>query len=214
MGATGNLTRTKIANRRPFPFNNTKTLNIMGSVTCPQLVDVLNEDECLENLAGLGTDVYIGLKSELTAPLTATDNSYSTPTFATGKGLYKVQCADEKQQIKGSSLGRRKGFELTCTFVVDSVNPAAGKLARAINNNDIFIIAKDDDVSQIIYDPNRKVNFDSGAITTDTGAAASDDRITTYEAKLSPVYYPNLYVTEPTDEKGWDSLLASKAVGG
>lgn len=181
----------------------------MGSVTCPQLVDVLNEDECLENLAGLGTDIYIGLKSELTAPLTATDNSYSTPTFAAGKGLYKVQCADDKQQIKGSSLGRRKGFELTCTFVVDSVNPVAGKLARAINNNDIFIIAKDDDVSQIIYDPNRKVKFDSGAITTDTGAAASDDRITTYEAKLSPVYYPNLYVTEPTDEKGWDSLLAS-----
>ena len=182
----------------------------MGSVTCPQLVDVLNEDECLENLAGLGTDIYIGLKSELTAPLTATYNSYSTPTFAAGKGLYKVQCADDKQQIKGSSLGRRKGFELTCIFVVDSVNPVAGKLARAINNNDIFIIAKDDDVSQIIYDPNRKVKFDSGAITTDTGAAASDDRITTYEAKLSPVYYPNLYVTEPTDEKGWDSLLASK----
>lgn len=180
------------------------------TATCPQLVDVLNENECLENLAGLGTDIYIGLKSELTAPLTATDNSYSTPSFTAGKGLYKVQCADEKQQIKGSSLGRRKGFELTCTFVVDSVNPAAGKLARAINNNDIFIIAKDGDVSQIIYDPIRKVKFDSGAITTDTGAAASDDRITTYEAKLSPVSYPNLYVTEPGEDAGWDSLLASK----
>ena len=83
-------------------------------------------------------------------------------------------------------------------------------MARAINNNDIFIIAKDGDVSQIIYDPNRKVKFDSGAITTDTGAAASDDRITTYEAKLSPVYYPNLYVTEPSEGAGWDSLLASK----
>lgn len=182
----------------------------MASVTCPQLVDVLNENECLENLAGLGTDIYIGLKSELTAPLTATDNSYSTPSFTSGKGLYKVQCADEKQQIKGSSLGRRKGFELTCTFVVDSVNPAAGKLARAINNNDIFIIAKDGEVSQIIYDPSRKVKFDSGDITTDTGAAASDDRITTYNAKLSPVSYPNLYVTEPGEDAGWDSLLASK----
>ena len=192
-------------------FNNTKTYNNMAqTATCPELVDVLNENECLENFAGLGTDIYIGLKSELTAPLTATDNSYSTPSFTSGKGLYKVQCADEKQQIKGSSLGRRKGFELTCTFVVDSVNPAAGKLARAINNNDIFIIAKDGDVSQIIYDPNRKVKFDSGAITTDTGAAASDDRITTYEAKLSPVSYPNLYVTEPSEGAGWDSLLASK----
>ena len=48
----------------------------MASVTCPQLVDVLNEDECLENLAGLGTDIYIGLNSELAAPLTATDHNY------------------------------------------------------------------------------------------------------------------------------------------
>lgn len=177
-------------------------------VTCPQLVDVLNSNECLENLAGLGTDVYIGLKSELTAPLTATENSYSTPAFQVGKGLYKVQCADDKQQIKGSSLGPRKGFELTCNFVIDSVNPAAGKLARAINNNDVFIVSKDGEHSQIIYDPNRKVKFESGAITTDTGAAASDDRVSSFEAKLSPCFYPNLYVEEP--EEGWDSLLANK----
>jgi hypothetical protein len=179
------------------------------SSTCPQLVDILNADQCLENLAGLGTDIYIGLKSELSAALSATENSYSTPAFASGKGLYKVQCKEDSQQIQGSSLGYRKGYELTCTFVVDSVNPAAGKLARAINNQDIFIIAKDNDQSQIIYDPTRKIKFDSGAIKTDTGAKADDDRTTTYEAKLSPVLYPNLYVEEPTE--GWDSLLASKA---
>lgn len=179
------------------------------SSTCPQLVDILNADQCLENLAGLGADIYIGLKSELSAALTATENSYSTPTFASGKGLYKVQCKEDSQQIQGSSLGDRKGFELTCTFIVDSVNPAAGKLARAINNQDVFIIAKDNDQSQIIYDPTRKIKFDSGAIKTDTGAKPDDDRITTCEAKLSPVLYPNLYVEEPTE--GWDSLLASKA---
>ena len=83
-------------------------------------------------------------------------------------------------------------------------------MARAINSNATCIIAKEGDVTQIIYDPNRKVKFDSGAITTDTGAAASDDRISTYEAKLSPVSYPNLYVTEPAEDAGWDSLLASK----
>ena len=179
-------------------------------VTCPELVDILNDDECLENLAGLGTDIYIGLKSELKKPLTATENTYSTPEFETGKGLYKVQCKDDAQQIQGSSLGYRKGYELTCTFVVDSVNPAAGKLARAINNRDIFIIAKDDDVSQIIYDPHRKVKFDSGSITTDTGTTPDSDRQTSYAAKLSPVYYPNLYVQEPAEDAGWDSLLANK----
>jgi len=176
-------------------------------VTCPSLVDILNDDQCLENLAGLGTDVYIGLKSELSAPLTATENLYSTPAFANGKGLYKVQCKDDAQQIQGSSLGFRKGFELTCNFVVDSVNPAAGKLARAINNRDIFIIALDGSSSQIMYDPQRKVKFDSGGITTDTGTTPDSDRQTTYAAKLSPVDYPNLYVTAP--ESGWDSLLAS-----
>ena len=181
-------------------------------VICPQLADILNDDECLENLAGLGSDVYIGLKSELTAPLTATDNLYSTPAFQAGKGLYKVQCKDDSQQIQGSSLGYRKGFELTCTFVIDSVNPAAGKLARAINNRDIFIIAKDGKNSQIMYDPSRKVKFDSGGIKTDTGAKPEDDRTTTYESKLSPVDYPNLYVTEPS-EGGWDSLLASAKKG-
>lgn len=181
--------------------------------TCPQLLDILNADQCLENLAGLGTDIYLGLKSELSSALTATDNEYSTPVFQSGKGLYKVQCKDDSQQIQGSSLGYRKGFELTCTFVVDSVNANAGKLARAINNQDIFIIAKDNEVSQIIYDPTRKIKFDSGAIKTDTGAKADDDRTTTYEAKLSPVNYPNLYVKEPNDG-GWDSLLASATTAG
>lgn len=181
-----------------------------GIVTCPQLMDVLNDDECLENRAGLGVNIYLGLKSELAAPLTATENVYSTPAFQTGKGLYKVECKDDTNQIQGSSLGYRKGFELTCNFGIDSVNPAAGKLARAINNRDIFIIVKDNDKSQIMYDPDRKVKFDSGGIKSDTGAKSDDDRSTTFEAKLSSVNYPNLYVTEPTKD-GWDSLLASKA---
>lgn len=178
-------------------------------VTCPQPVDFLNDDECLENLAGLGGTIYIGIKSELKSPLIATENNYSTPEFDSGKGLFKVQCKDDSQQIQGSSLGYRKGFEQTCTFVLDSVNAAAGKLARAVNNRDIFIIAKDNKVSQIMYDPDRKIKFESGGIKTDTGAKPEDDRITTFEAKLSPVGFPNYYVTEPT-AGGWDSLLANK----
>lgn len=179
--------------------------------TCPQLVDILNDDQCLENQAGLGTDIYIGIKSELSAPLVATENKYSVPAFKPGKGLYKVQCKDDSQQIQGSSLGYRKGYELTCNFVIDSVNPEAGKLARAVNNRDIFIIAEDGDVSQIIYDPKRKVKFDSGAITSDTGTTPDSDRQTSFAAKLSPVKYLNLYVEEP--EGGWDTLLASAAAG-
>lgn len=184
-----------------------------NQVTCPQLADVLNENECLENRAGMASTVYLGLKSELAAALTATENTYSTPAFATGKGLYKVDCKDDANQVQGSSLGYRKGFELTFNFTIDSVNPAAGKLARAINNRDVFIIVEEKDgTSQIMYDPKIKVKFDSGGIKTDTGAKGDDDRSTTFEAKLTGVNYPNLYVTAPT-EKGWDSLLASKKPG-
>lgn len=177
---------------------------------CPTLLDVLSSEDCMENLAGLGTDVYVGLKEDLTAPLTLTDNEYNTPAFKSGTGLYKVQCKEDSQQIQGSSLGRRKGFELTCNFVIESVNKLSSKLGRALNNLDILIIAVEPDGSgsQIMYDPNRKVTFDNGGIASDTGAASSDDRQMTCAAKLSPVKYPNLFVTAPTE--GWDSLLASK----
>lgn len=113
-----------------------------NQVTCPQLADVLNENECLENRAGVGVTVYLGLKSELSAPLTATENMYSTPSFQAGKGLYKVECKDDTNQIQGSSLGYRKGFELTFTFAIDSVNPAAGKLARAITTATSLSLSK------------------------------------------------------------------------
>lgn len=183
----------------------------MATVTCPQLTDILNDDQCLENFAGLGIDAYIGLKGDLSAPMTATENEYTTPVFTSGKGLYKLQCKDDSQQIQGSSLGERKGFELICTLVIDSVNASISMLMRAINNRDVFVITKDGDVSQILYDPNRKISKDSGALKTDTGAKPDDDRTSTIELKLSPVSYPNLYVKEP--EQGWDSLLASAASG-
>ena len=182
--------------------------------TCPELLDVLNENECLENIAGMGNNVYLGQKSDLAAPLTRTGSTYSTPTFKSGKGLYKVEASDDTQKVQGSSAGYKGGFEITANFAVDAVNEKAGMLARAANNLDIFIIVTDkgNAKTQILYDPNIKVKFDNGGIKTDTGAKSSDERKSTYEAKISGVLYPNLYVTDP--EEGWDSLLASKTVGG
>lgn len=91
--------------------------------TCPTLNHYLAADECLENLAGLGEVVYVGLKSELSAPLTATDNTYSTPAFSgTGKGLYKFELKEEAQKIAGESQGKRKGYNITGTMVFDGVD--------------------------------------------------------------------------------------------
>ena len=38
------------------------------------MMNILKADECLENLAGISSDVYVGVKSDLAAPLTAEEN--------------------------------------------------------------------------------------------------------------------------------------------
>lgn len=180
----------------------------MPEVNCPTLGNILASEECLENLAGLGSVVYVGVKGELEAPMTATDNQYTTPSFANGKGLYKFDCKEESEKYGFSSLGRRKGYEITGTLILEAVNKATAKVLRAMNNLDLFLIFQDNDgQSLIIYDPKRKMEADSGGIAGDTGDTPDSDRQITLEYKLSPVAYPMYYVTEP--EQGWDSLLAS-----
>ena len=170
------------------------------------MVNILKADECLENLAGISADVYVGIKSDLEAPMTAEENVYSTPTFASGKGLYKIQGKNEAQKVSFSSLGPRKGYDLGITIVIESLNKVSSKASRALNNLDLFFIVKDGDESLIIYDPNRRCEADNGGIAGDTGDTADSDRQATCEFHLKPVKYPLLYVTEPT-QGGWDSLM-------
>jgi len=170
------------------------------------MISILKSDECLENLAGISADVYVGIKSDLEAPLTAEENVYSTPVFASGKGLYKIQGKNEAQKVSFSSLGPRKGYDLGITIVIESLNKVSSKASRALNNLDLFFIVKDGDESLIVYDPNRRCEADNGGIAGDTGDTADSDRQATCEFHLKPVKYPLLYVTEPA-QGGWDSLL-------
>ena len=174
---------------------------------CPTMMNILKADECLENLAGISSDVYVGIKSDLAAPLTAEENVYSTPSFASGKGLFKIQGKNEAQKIHFSSLGPRKGYDLDITVVIESLNRTFSKAGRALNNLDLFFIVKDGDESLIMYDPNRRCEADSGGIEGDTGDTADSDRQATCVFHLKPVKYPLLYVTEPTSG-GWDGLMA------
>lgn len=169
-------------------------------------MNILKSDECLENLAGISSDVYVGIKSDLSAPLTAEENVYSTPAFASGKGLYKIQGKNEAQKISFSSLGPRKGYDLGITIVIESLNKTFSKAGRAMNNLDLFFIVKDGDESLIMYDPNRRCEADNGGIAGDTGDTADSDRQATCEFHLKPVKYPLLYVTEP-QTGGWDGLM-------
>ena len=178
-------------------------------MNCPTLSNILASNECMENLAGVGSVVYVGIKGDLQTPLSATDNLYDTPTFKSGKGLYRLDCKEESQKYAFSSLGRRKGYEITGTLVLEAVNKDTAKVLRAMNNLDLFLIFVDNDGSSlIVYDPTRKMEADSGGIAGDTGDTPDSDRQITMEYKLSPVAYPMYYVTAPSAANGWDSLLA------
>lgn len=157
----------------------------------------------------MGSVAYFFLKDDLSAPLTRTENKYTTPAFKSGKGLYKFEAADEKQKIVGESAGYRKGYNQTATIVSEVVDETTSKFARAVNNNNIGIIIPDSNGnSQILYDPIRKIKADSGGINSDTGDAADSDRQMSMELKLNGVCYPHFFVDEPAE--GWDSLLQSK----
>lgn len=181
----------------------------MAAVTCPTLENILNGEQCLENLPGLSDMVYCGIKSELAAPLTATGNRYATPTFKSGKGLYKFECASETQGIVGESLGLRAGYKQTLEFAFDGANEVMARAARALNNLDIFFIVPDGEDFQIMYDKNRRCKSPSGGIKTDTGKAGGDTRQTTCQFELQPVYFPNYYVTI----ENIDELLAGASSG-
>ena len=72
----------------------------MPQVNCPTLMHYNAADECTENLAGLGEVVYVGLRGDLTTPLSATDDIYAAPVFKDGKGLYKFDLKEEAQKIE------------------------------------------------------------------------------------------------------------------
>ena len=175
---------------------------------CPAMGNILRGENCTENLAGLGMTVYVGVKSDLETAMTASENTYSTPVFKSGKGLYRIDGKRESQKYAWSSLGYQKGYDLTGTLVHEVQTAESAIVDRALNNLDIFLIFVDEEKSLILYDTLRPLEADSGGITGDTGAAADDDRLTTYEFHLKPAKYTRLYVTEP--QEGWNSLLATQ----
>ena len=166
-----------------------------SSVTCPTLDHILTSELCTENFAGVGSVVYVGLISDLSAPLTAEKELYSEPVFSEGKGLYKIDCKEETSAISGASLGANKGFRQSLNFTVEEVTPRLSQLARAMNNRQMFFIVPDGDDYQILYSPTRKIKPAADAITSNTGAAATDARETTFAYTLGPVEYMNNYVT-------------------
>lgn len=163
---------------------------------CEPLLDVLASEQCAEDFAGIGSVIYMGLKSDLAAPLEADGPNWSGLTFKAGKGLYRIDCKEEANSIEGSSGGMNGGYTQTLNFTLDYVNKDTAKLARVINNSqDAFYIVEDGDEIQIMYHPKNKVQIESGGITSNTGDTADSDRQMTVAVKLSKCKYPNTYLT-------------------
>ena len=186
-------------------------------VTCPEIKDILSENECLENFGGLGVNVYVFIKSDLAAPLEpeAGKNTYATlsaASFKKGKGLYKFECQDGGQGHTWENLGFRKGFKQTLDYVLESVSAGSAYVARGLNNNKCGYIIEDGKTSILVYDKQHDFKYDSGYIKGDTGKKPEDDRTVTLSGSLSPTMYGRYEIAEP--ETGWDSLLNGAGTAG
>lgn len=170
-------------------------------MACTGLTKVLRAtDACTEEMGGLGSFVYVFLKSDLASEPVATDDTYAALTFKEGKGAYRLDCKSDVNKITSEGQGGMKGFKLTGAFTIDKLNSAVNKVLRAINNGQVGFVYPDGDKFQILYDPNEPVRFESGGITTDTGAAQTDDRTSVVTPILNRQVYPNMWVTGPITE--------------
>lgn len=184
---------------------------------CPTLGHILSQNECMENLAGLGSVVYVGIRSELAAgKVTVKGNevTFNSEPFTTGAGLYKFECKNESQKVGFSSLGRRKGYDITGTLVLEAVNKKTAAILRGMNNLDIFLVFEDSGELIIVYDPIRKVEAESGGIAGDTGDTADSDRQITLEYHLKPMKYPLYYLTLPSGTSIGDLVTSSDPISG
>lgn len=186
------------------------------TITCPEIKDILSENDCQENFGGLAVNVYYFLKSDLVKPLEPEKgkNTYpalSASDFKKGKGLYKFECQDGGQGHSWEGLGYQKGFKQTFDYVLESVNAANAYVMRGINNQKGGYIIEDGATSIIVYDKQHDIKYDSGNIKGDSGKKPEDERTITVSGTLSPTTYGRYEI--PTPEGGWDSLLASVGAG-
>lgn len=187
----------------------------MAKEQCPVLLDISNEDQCLENFAGLGTVGYFFMKDDIDkSKLVANKNVYAwaEDTFKEGKGFFRVELKTGSQSFSGASLGQNKGFSITGQQIIQVVNEKVAQFCRALNNTDWGLVIADGESGwQILYSPTYKVTMDANAVQTATGSQASDDRVTTLAPVLQPVKYPNLFVEFPEGKTPEDFLQKDAA---
>ena len=180
---------------------------------CPELESYIAGSQCTENMAGMGEVIYVFDRSKVDkSKITRNNETYTLAEGWLGTGvLYKFECKRDSQQIQGEGQGDRKGFVITLNAVIEAVDKTSARILRSIQNLDLGYIIPGDGENQILYDPNKKVYTESGNLTSDTGAAAGDDRQTAIQVHLGPVPFGNLFIdAESVPTAGWDSLMEKK----
>lgn len=190
-----------------------------SNTNCPTLRHIRQADMCEENFAGLGSVGYIFDKADLNAPLDdgagkKITNVYSFPgsaskPFKEGKGFFRIDLRPGSQSITGESQKKNGGFKQTGTLVIGVVNEETAELLRALNNLDWAVVLPDGDKWQVVYLHNtQKITIEAGGLKTETGAQASDDRITTINISLENCYFPNTWLQFAEGEGPEDFLVA------
>ena len=98
----------------------------MASVTCPQLVDVLNENECLENLAGDydNTNLVITLAKanaqdagNIDGTVKVNNQTYSKPVETSVNQILSIEATDGTNYkfVSWSTGSKEKKIQLTAT---------------------------------------------------------------------------------------------------
>lgn len=186
-----------------------------NELKCPVLRGITQDDMCMESFSGLGAEAWVFMKEDFNQSKPKLDfekNKYfmTKDTFKTGRGLYKLELKSGSQSITGESQKKRGGFKQTATLVIEVVNEETSDLLRALNNRDWGLIMPDGDKFQILYlHTSQKITIDAGGLKTETGAAASDDRVTTINVSLENCYYPNTYLELEGEGITIESLLAT-----
>lgn len=175
----------------------------MAGLACPSMRHITAAEVCTENFAGLGAVAYFFLKDDINKDNFKVDeegkrlNVYkmTSDVFKNGKGFYRVELKPESQSFTGESDGKNKGFKITGQLIIEVVNEEVSDFCRSLNNLDWGCVLPDgDDKYQLLYNKNRKVQLDAGAVKTETGAASSDDRQTTIAPVQPGCAFPNLYL--------------------
>lgn len=169
-------------------------------MACDGLKHIKRASGCVDSMGGLLPHVFVFMKEDLASEPVATGPVYAALTFKEGKGVYRIDCKEDVNNLKGNGQGSNKGFIQEGSFTVEGHSEDMTKLTRTLQNGNIGIIYPDGDKYLIQYDPNVPITFDQGGVVSDSGTTQTDMKTTVFTPQLKRQLYDKMWVTGPLTE--------------